>query len=200
MRCGDFGAVLAVAVVRDDLGAERFGAQALGRRRVGRHDDGRAHAEQFRRGGDALGVVAGGIGDDAGGALVRRDRAAFVVGAAELERAGALQRLGLEEDAGAEALVQHRRVDQGRAHGDAGDARRGGIDVGEGGKRSGVCGHAPRLAQSRQPVVPSAGQAGTTVILPVARDFGFLRMTISMSRSSAVRSVISRSTEKPSSL
>src|SRR6185312_1635856 len=118
--------------------------------------------------GDSLGVVAGGIGNDPRGALVRRDRRAFVVGAAKLERAGALQGLGLEEDAGAETLVEHRRVDQRRAYGNAGDPRRGGVDIGEGRERSGVCGHAPRLAQPRSSVMArhNPGTTGVNAIMP----------------------------------
>ena len=42
--------------------------------------------------------------------------------------------------------------------------------------------------------------AATTLIRAADRDLGFLRMTISMSRSSALSNVISRSTENPSSL
>ena len=43
-------------------------------------------------------------------------------------------------------------------------------------------------------------QAATTRICAAGRERGFLRMTISTSRSSAVRKVISRSTENPASL
>ena len=62
------------------------------------HDDDRRHAEKPRRRRDALRVVAGGEGHDAAGALLERDRRELVVGAAELERAGALQGLRLEEN------------------------------------------------------------------------------------------------------
>jgi hypothetical protein len=50
------------------------------------------------------------------------------------------------------------------------------------------------------PVRCEPSDAATTEIRATARDRGFLRMTISTSWSSAVRNVISRSTEKPSSL
>ena len=53
---------------------------------------------------------------------------------------------------------------------------------------------------TRSPLVPGAGHAATTLMRAAARERGFLRMTISTSRSSALSSVISRSTEKPSSL
>ena len=111
----DRGAVLAVAVVEHDLGAERRGALALGPRRVRRHHDHRRHAEELRRRRHALRVVAGRIGHHAAGAPLLRDRRQLVVGAAELERAGALQRLGLQEHPRAEPRVEHRRGDQRRA-------------------------------------------------------------------------------------
>jgi hypothetical protein len=45
-----------------------------------------------------------------------------------------------------------------------------------------------------------AGYAATTEIRAAVRERGFFRITISTSWSSAVRNVINRSTEKPSSL
>ena len=66
---GDGLAILAVAVVQHDLGAVGLGALALGQRRVRRHHDGRRHAQDLRRLGNALGMVAGGERDDAAGAL-----------------------------------------------------------------------------------------------------------------------------------
>ena len=82
-------AQLPLAVVGPDLRAQRPGALELDRRGVGRHHDGRGLAERLRGGGDPLGVVARGIGDD----RARRDLADGVVGAPELERAGPLQRI-----------------------------------------------------------------------------------------------------------
>jgi len=55
-----------------------------------------------------------------------------VVGAAELERAGALQVLALEEQRGARARVGGARRDDGRAVRDAFQALRGRFDIGEG--------------------------------------------------------------------
>jgi len=51
-----------------------------------------------RRRGHALGVIAGGERHDAARALFRRDGGELVIGAAELERAGALQGLGFEKN------------------------------------------------------------------------------------------------------
>ena len=51
-------AVLAGAVIGDDAAAAAFRALALDGRGVGRHDDGRPHAEETGRFSDALSVVA----------------------------------------------------------------------------------------------------------------------------------------------
>ena len=80
----------------DDLGAVGLDARPLDRRRVGRHHDRRRDAEQAGRPRDALRVVARRVGDQAAGALVRRERRGRDVRAADLERADRLQRLGLE--------------------------------------------------------------------------------------------------------
>ena len=69
------------------------------------------------------------------GALLGRDRGQLVERAAELERAGALQGLGLEEDARAGRRIEHRRGDERRAQRNAGKAPGGRIDIG-GGRRS----------------------------------------------------------------
>ena len=108
-------AVFARAVVEHDLGAQRRGALALGARRIRRHDDDRRHAEKPRRRRDALRVIARGKRHHAARALRRRDGGELVVGAAELERARALQGLGLEEHARAGQRIEHRRGQQRRA-------------------------------------------------------------------------------------
>jgi hypothetical protein len=64
-------------------------------------------------------MVAGRIRDHPAGAFVRCEQAEPVVGAAELERAATLERLGLEPDADADPLVQRRRLQQRRAVRDA---------------------------------------------------------------------------------
>jgi hypothetical protein len=136
----DRRAVLAEAVVGLDLGAVGAGVADLDRRRVGRHHDHRRHAEQLRGVRDALRVVAGGVGDDAAALLVGGEPADAVVGAAELERAGALQRLGLGEQAEAEPLVEQRGFEQRRHHRLAGDLARGVLHPGDVGQRRGVSG------------------------------------------------------------
>ena len=65
-------AVLVFAIVQHHLGAERRGALAFGPRRVARHHDDRRHAEELRRRGDALGVIAGGERHHAAVPLVAR--------------------------------------------------------------------------------------------------------------------------------
>ena len=87
---------------------------------------------------DALRVIAGGEGDDAARALLGRDRRELVVGAAELERTGALQCLGLEKHARAGRGIEHRRGNERRAQRDAGEAAGRLIDVGGGRRRHGV--------------------------------------------------------------
>ena len=75
---------------------------------VGHHDDGR-RAEEARRPGDALGMVAAGVGDDpalAGGRVERGDRD---VGAPELERPDRLERLRLEQPAAVRRTERHER-------------------------------------------------------------------------------------------
>ena len=70
---------------------------ALHSRRIGRHDHDREAAQDARGAGDALGMVARGVGDDASRSLIRRECRDRVVGAADLERTDRLQALRLEE-------------------------------------------------------------------------------------------------------
>ena len=78
---------------------------------------------------DRLRVVAGRKRQDAAAPLVGGEPRQRVVGAAELEGAGALQVLALEEDARAGALVDAARGDDRRAVRDAGDPGGGAFDV-----------------------------------------------------------------------
>ena len=94
---GDRLARFAVAVVGDHLGPERPRRLGLHRRRVGRHDDQRRAADQPRRQGHALGMVSRGEGDHPADPLFGGKARQAIVGAAELERAGALQGLALDE-------------------------------------------------------------------------------------------------------
>ena len=112
----------------------------LGARGVGVHDDGRGHPEQLRGEGDPLGVVPGGVGDDAAATLLRGELGEAVVGAAELERARALEVLALEEDVRARLAVGGGGGNDRRAVGHAAQALGGGLHVGEaGGEWRGVC-------------------------------------------------------------
>ena len=58
-------AIVALAVVEDDLAAVSFGRLALDRRGVGRHDDDARDVEQLPGERDRLRVIAGGKGEDA---------------------------------------------------------------------------------------------------------------------------------------
>ena len=120
-----FAAVLD-AVVQHDLGARGLGVGDLERGRVGRHDDGGLHAHQARGLGEALRVVARRPADDALLAVGLAHRGEEIVGAAQLERAGALQALGLDEEAPAQPRVDARVLEQRRADGDALEAAGGG--------------------------------------------------------------------------
>ncbi len=88
-----------VAVSREhDLRAVALGRLCFGDRRGLGHDDGRGDAELLCGAGHALGVVAGGGGDD-GTALAPLDHGGDLVGrAADLERAGLLPVLAFEID------------------------------------------------------------------------------------------------------
>ena len=127
----DHVTVFAVAIIEHHFGAPGAGVVDLDRRRVGRHDDGGGGAHGVGRGGDALGVIARREGDHAALDFAGVEAADAVVGAAELERPGALQGLGLDQQAAADAFVQQGRFEQRRDHGHAFEAARGGDDVGE---------------------------------------------------------------------
>ncbi len=98
-------------------------------RRVVRHDDRRRHAEQLRRKRDRLRVVARRERDHAAPPRLVRELRERVVGAAELERAHALQVLALEEQRCAGPRVRRARGQDRRAVGDARQPLRGGGDV-----------------------------------------------------------------------
>ena len=80
-------AVVALAIVEDDLAAVAFGGDAFDGGRVGRHDDDARDVEQLAGERDRLRVIAGREGDDAAPAFVGREARERVVGAAELEGA-----------------------------------------------------------------------------------------------------------------
>src|SRR3546814_9093204 len=84
-------------------------------------------------------MVAGGIGDHAAGAIPLRNPADAVVGAAELEGTGALQRFRLQQYAPADALVEGGRFEKGGADGQSRQCPGGFTDVIEG-RRGGRCG------------------------------------------------------------
>lgn len=111
----DLFPALGIAVVEDHLGAVAPGVLDLDGGRVLRHHDQGRHAHGLGGRGQPLGMVARGIGDDAAGPHVGRQRGDAVVGAAELERAGALQHLGLHQQAPAQDRVGGRHFQQGSA-------------------------------------------------------------------------------------
>jgi hypothetical protein len=95
------------------------------------HEDRRAGAAQPRGERQRLGVVARRGGADALQRPALCERRDGVEGAAELERARALQTLGLQRDTGAELRVERPRADDRRAVRDAVEAGGCAADVGD---------------------------------------------------------------------
>ena len=90
--------VVEYGTLQDDPGPVLLGAVHFHQRCGGGHDDGGFHAGHLGGVGHALGVVAGGGGDQALGLLFFRQLAGFIVSAADLVGAGDLQVFGLEID------------------------------------------------------------------------------------------------------
>src|SRR5712672_1394486 len=95
---GDRLAILAFPVVRDDARAVALGGRPLDRRRIARHPDGRAHAQEVSGQGHGLRMIARGESHRAARSLLGREAAQRVIGTAELEGACALEILTFEED------------------------------------------------------------------------------------------------------
>src|SRR5690606_32874648 len=93
----------------DDLGAECGCAFSLDGRGRGRHNDGGGDAELPRGECDGLGVVPGGVRDDAPPPVVVGESGDEVVRAADLECPGALEILALETDLRPDLLREPRR-------------------------------------------------------------------------------------------
>jgi hypothetical protein len=125
----DLLAVFGVAVVQDDVSTVFPCGRDLGRRRVLRHRDGCRDTQQPGRQRDGLRVVARREGHDAGLALVGVELRQRIEGAAELERAHALEVFALEKDARPELAVDGARAQDRRAVGMPLDARGGSRDV-----------------------------------------------------------------------
>ena len=124
-RRADRFAALGVAVVKDDLGAERPGVVDFRHRRVRRHDDGRWRADQRCRGRHPLGVVARRPGEDAARDFTLVEPANPIESAAKLKRAGALQGFDLEQNSPARYLVQGIGAQQRGEYGVAANPPRG---------------------------------------------------------------------------
>ena len=125
-------AVLAVALVLHHLGAVALGGSALERRGVVGHQDHGAGAAQPSGQRHRLRVVARGHGAHAPLELIRRQRGDGVVGAAELERAHALEGLALEEYLRAQTPVQRGGGEHRSPVGDPRQALRRPLDVVDG--------------------------------------------------------------------
>ncbi len=131
-----------------DVGAKGGSCLALDGGRVIGHDDDGFHAEGAGGVGDALRVIAAGVGDDAALSFFFGEGCDLVIGSAQFEGADGLLVFGLQEEAAVgvgegDSHVSQRRgdmghprfrrcgieFDQGRAGGDALEAGAGGVDV-----------------------------------------------------------------------
>ena len=94
-------------------------------------------------------MVAGTLGDNAGagGCIIQRQYR--VAGAAEFERARALQVLAFEQELAAGEGIEAVRTQHRGDVGVAGDARSGLADIGDGGKTGGWIGHRASLRPRR---------------------------------------------------
>src|SRR6266487_1535986 len=92
--------------VEDDLGAVAFAGGDLGGGGGLGHDHGGLGTDLGGGPGEGCGVVAGGDGDQAAVAGLLGQGQQAVEGAADLERAGLLERLGLDHDLGTGAPVE----------------------------------------------------------------------------------------------
>ncbi len=131
---GDALAALGAAVVKHDLGAVAACVRNLDTRGVGRHDDDGLDVQKLGRAGDALGMIAGGKRHHPALSLGRAQGRETVEGAPELERAGALQALGLEEKAVADPVIDPGNLQEGGVDGPALEPGRGGFDIGKTGQ------------------------------------------------------------------
>ena len=163
---------LAGSVVEHDLRPVAAGARNLHRRRVPRHDDDRGHADELGRSRDGLSMIAGGVGHHAAGLCARVELQQPVAGAPKLERAGALERLRLEQQAPADLLIECVGPQQRRLHRVSGKALRGRVHIGRCGQRVLPAAHACR--RRRHParrVSPRWGRsAGATPSPPASAD------------------------------
>ena len=90
-RTGESRGIFERRTFDDDGGAVAAGILDLHHGRADRHDDGGGNGEALGVIGDALGVVAGGHGDDAAAAFVVVERQQAIERAALLEGGGELQ-------------------------------------------------------------------------------------------------------------
>ena len=158
-----------------DLGAVVRGRDLLGERRVDGHVDARGHPERGRGERDALGVVAGARGDDAARALGVGQRGHAVDRAAQLEGAGALQVLGLEQHARARPARDRAGGEHGRRRDDAVDHGACALDVleadhgGDGsavGRQAAAGAAARRSDRPRSGVRPGCGRRTSSACMP----------------------------------
>ena len=118
-------ALVDVVAPGEDLGTERLGALDLGDRRGSGHEDLAGHAARAGGEGQGLGVVAGARRHHAPRAALLPQRRELAQRAADLERAGALQVLGLQDDLAAAVVGQRRARQDRRVARDGRRSRRG---------------------------------------------------------------------------
>ena len=121
--------------IDDHLGTVARDAVYLDARRGLRHHDNGADAEALRGEGDCLSVIARGVGDDTGSALLRREQREHVQGAPDLEGAHRLLVLAFEEKGMRRGPLRSANLDERSPDRNPADAVRGGDDVFQGDER-----------------------------------------------------------------
>ena len=167
--------------VQDHLGP--VGARVLHfhERRMAGHDDHGGHAQPLRVIGHRLAVIAGRHRADAAPALFGVELQQTVEGAALLERGGELQVLELDPQLGAGQARQRLAAQARRAADSRGDARLGGLDVGEGDAHAAILRERAADRKNDRRARPG-GSAKTQPAAASAVRAAFLRSLISSRR------------------
>ena len=160
----DDDALVDALAARVDDGAVAAGGLDLGHRRIHGDDDLAVHAAGGRAGGERLGVVARGGGDHAVLAALMAERVELRGDAADLERPGALQVLGLQRHRPARTLGERAGGEHRRAARDGLDRRACGLDVARGD------GHSAMIASisTSAPI----GRAATPIVVRAGGSLG----------------------------
>jgi hypothetical protein len=147
------------------------------RDRTFRHDDVRRDAARLRRERQRRAVIARGMRDDAARGCLVVERPHRVARTAELERAGALEVFAFEEQFRTGERIERARAQHGRDVRVRRDARGGGFDVGEVGRRLRSRRHGSRLRgrsahDTRERRARASRRADESLAMPRASRYG----------------------------